>query len=193
MYLWRSNTLNSTFSSIILFYSKFLHYFYNCKSILDSHQGIYLTVWNISNSLYQLILDCEGFHNNICWAAQTIEICFLTVLETKIQKFRCQCNTRVEVESFPASSRFCSWMAILDFPGIVPASLQSLPLSSYAFLCVCVWGQISWFYEDTSQTKLRAHSIFSMTCAIMIYSRKYIFGVWSLLWQSYRDPWNSPC
>lgn len=25
----------------------------------------------------------------------------------------------------------------------------------------------------------------------MIYSRKYIFGVWSLLWQSYWDPWNS--
>lgn len=84
MYLWRSNTLNSTFSSIILFYSKFLHYFYNCKLILDSHQGIYLTVWNISNSLYQLILDCEGFHNNICWAAQTIEICFLTFREAKV-------------------------------------------------------------------------------------------------------------
>ena len=75
---------NFTFSSIILFYSKFLHYFHNCKSIFDSHQGIYLTVWNISNSLYQLILDCEGFHNNICWAAQTIEICFLTFREAKV-------------------------------------------------------------------------------------------------------------
>ena len=85
MYLWRSNTLNSTFFWIILFYSKFLLYFHNCKSVFDSHQGIYLTVWNISNSLYQLILDCEGFHNNICWVAQTIEICFLTFLESKVQ------------------------------------------------------------------------------------------------------------
>lgn len=84
MYLRRSNTLNSTFFSIILFYSEFLHYFH-ISSQFDSHQGIYLTVWNMSNSLFQLILDCEGFHNNICWAAQTIEICFLTSLEAKVQ------------------------------------------------------------------------------------------------------------